>query len=266
MSASRRAVTEALRRYLQVNRIGRAEVIRHPVGCELVIRPQVAAGGARGDGLAALPNGCWQRPWPRVPAGRAQGAVRTLAVVVARDVGEFPSAAPRPARGSETVRSRSREPVASLRLTALFGRQAPARFGIGSVARRGSVGPVETRTRSSTYSRRTGLSVGLKIRVSVVRFRPWPPLLQARTHVRATCCTMSAGVLRESLANGSFLVVERVRSAQNRTCSRGDWHYFTNSTSGGKSAGTGAGACCGGSGEADVPSASRCILGPWTGV
>ena len=49
-------------------------------------------------------------------------------------------------------------------------------FGMGSVGRGGSVGPAETRSRSSAYSRRTGLSVVLKIRVSMVRFRPWPPL------------------------------------------------------------------------------------------
>ena len=48
-------------------------------------------------------------------------------------------------------------------------------FGMGSVGRGGSVGRLESRCQSSTCSRRTGLSAGLKIRVSVVRFRPWPP-------------------------------------------------------------------------------------------
>jgi len=39
-------------------------------------------------------------------------------------------------------------------------------FGMGSVGRVGSVSPGETRSRSSAYSRQTGLSVVLKIRVS----------------------------------------------------------------------------------------------------
>jgi hypothetical protein len=48
----------------------------------------------------------------------------------------------------------------------------------------GSVGPGETRARSSACSHRTGLSVVLKIRVWMVRFRPWPPLPTGpfRTH------------------------------------------------------------------------------------
>ena len=48
------------------------------------------------------------------------------------------------------------------------------RHGLGR--RGGSVGPGKTRRASSAYSHRTGLSVVLKIRVSMVRFRPWPPL------------------------------------------------------------------------------------------
>ena len=47
------------------------------------------------------------------------------------------------------------------------------RYGLGR--RGGSVGPAKTRRGSSAYSHRTGLSVVLKIRVSMVRFRPWPP-------------------------------------------------------------------------------------------
>jgi len=56
-----------------------------------------------------------------------------------------------------------------------FGRPAPAEFGISSVGEGASVGPGITRRVSSTYSHRTGLSVGFKIRVSMVRFRPRPP-------------------------------------------------------------------------------------------
>ena len=46
----------------------------------------------------------------------------------------------------------------------------------GSVGEGGSVGPAKRRSVSSAYSQRTRLSVVLKIRVSMVRFRPWPPL------------------------------------------------------------------------------------------
>jgi len=49
-------------------------------------------------------------------------------------------------------------------------------FGMGSVGEGGSVGPAKRRSVSSAYSQRTRLSVVLKIRVSMVRFRPWPPL------------------------------------------------------------------------------------------
>jgi len=49
-------------------------------------------------------------------------------------------------------------------------------FGIGSVGRDGSVAQGESRSRSSAYSRRAEVSKLLKIRVSMVRFRPWPPL------------------------------------------------------------------------------------------
>jgi hypothetical protein len=46
---------------------------------------------------------------------------------------------------------------------------------MGSVGKGGSVDPGKTRRASSAYSHRTGLSVVLKIRVSMVRFRPRPP-------------------------------------------------------------------------------------------
>jgi hypothetical protein len=50
------------------------------------------------------------------------------------------------------------------------------RFGIGSVGRGVSVGSGETPSGHSACSRRTAVSLVLKIRVSVVRFRPWPPI------------------------------------------------------------------------------------------
>src|SRR5262245_20384858 len=50
-------------------------------------------------------------------------------------------------------------------------------LGMGSVGEGGSVGRGRTRCASSSCSRRTRFSLVLKIRVSVVRFRPWPPLL-----------------------------------------------------------------------------------------
>ena len=46
---------------------------------------------------------------------------------------------------------------------------------MGSVGQGGSVGQRENPSRSSAWRCRAGLSVVLKIRVSVVRFRPWPP-------------------------------------------------------------------------------------------
>ena len=82
----------------------------------------------------------------------------------------------RSALGSEKVRSDARNSLTGLGR----GEKSPwiseLGFGIGSVGRGGSVGQGETRFRSSACSGRTGLSVVLKIRVSVVRFRPWPPL------------------------------------------------------------------------------------------
>ena len=53
----------------------------------------------------------------------------------------------------------------------------PAGFGMGSVGKGGSVVAAQIRPGSSPYSRLTGLSELLKIRVSMVRFRPWPPFL-----------------------------------------------------------------------------------------
>jgi hypothetical protein len=55
---------------------------------------------------------------------------------------------------------------------AWFGRPAPAGFGMGSVGEGGSVGLEKIRSVSSACSHRIRLSVGLKIRVSMVRFRP----------------------------------------------------------------------------------------------
>ena len=46
---------------------------------------------------------------------------------------------------------------------------------MGAVGRGGSVSDGENPSRSWVCSRRTALSAVLKIRVSVVRFRPWPP-------------------------------------------------------------------------------------------
>ena len=56
-----------------------------------------------------------------------------------------------------------------------FGRSASTKFGMGSVGEGGSVGPAKTRSVSSAYSYRNDLLAVLKIRVSMVRFRPRPP-------------------------------------------------------------------------------------------
>jgi hypothetical protein len=66
----------------------------------------------------------------------------------------------------------------------VFGRSEPLRLGIGSVGPSGSVGAAENSSRSSPCSRRAGFSVVLKIRVSLVRLRPWPPFPTGpyRTH------------------------------------------------------------------------------------
>jgi hypothetical protein len=49
-----------------------------------------------------------------------------------------------------------------------LGWRGTAGFGMGSVGEGGSVGPSKTRSVSSAFSHRTGLSVVLKIRVSMV--------------------------------------------------------------------------------------------------
>jgi len=46
---------------------------------------------------------------------------------------------------------------------------------MGSVEQGGSVGAAKSRPGSSAYSDRTSVSVALKIRAPLVRFRPWPP-------------------------------------------------------------------------------------------
>ena len=56
-----------------------------------------------------------------------------------------------------------------------FGRPVDVGFGLGSVEEGGSVGVAKSCRVSSAYSHRTGLSAVLRIRVSMVRFRPWPP-------------------------------------------------------------------------------------------
>ena len=91
------------------------------------------------------------------------------------------SAADRRRRGTQsgpssvTARSRCADALALLGLTARLGRPTPPGIGMGSVGQGGSVGPSKTRAASSPFSRRTALSELLKIRVSLVRFRPWPP-------------------------------------------------------------------------------------------
>jgi len=81
------------------------------------------------------------------------------------------------ARRSETVRWRCADVLALLELTVRLGQPPRLGLGIGSVGRYGSVGPSETCALSSVSPRRAAPSVLLKIRVSMVRFRPWPPLL-----------------------------------------------------------------------------------------
>ena len=57
------------------------------------------------------------------------------------------------------------------------------RLGIGSVRRGPGGGAAVSSVGSSTYVRQGRLCLRLKIRVSVVRFRPWPPFL---------CCVPTA--------------------------------------------------------------------------
>jgi len=79
-------------------------------------------------------------------------------------------------RGSEKVRSGWPQAVDAVGPRRNRGRVSEFGFGMGSVGSGGSVGQAEICSRSSAYSRRTGLSELLKIRVSMVRFRPWPPI------------------------------------------------------------------------------------------
>ena len=90
---------------------------------------------------------------------------------------------PQPRRGSakpHPVRSPlgrdGRNPMTRMGAPPGLGRPGRAGFGLGSVGEGGSVGPSKTRSVSSAFLHRAGLSVVLKIRVSMVRFRPWPPL------------------------------------------------------------------------------------------
>ena len=78
--------------------------------------------------------------------------------------------------GSVPVRSRCPDALAILELTARLGRTRPRGFGIGSVGEGSSVGPEKTRYDSSNYCNEIKQLAVLKIRVSMVRFRPWPPL------------------------------------------------------------------------------------------
>ena len=80
------------------------------------------------------------------------------------------------ARGSVPARSRCAQLVDPHGPVAEFGRSVLAGLGIGSVVEGGSVGAAKKSSCSSTYSHRTALSVVLKIRVSMVRFRPRPPV------------------------------------------------------------------------------------------
>jgi hypothetical protein len=149
-------------------------------------------GGCRADGatsparLAAPTKTLIRYGWRNEKRGAGPAANRDIMSVMGRKRTSYgapsfqfdgPGVSNGPARGcgSETVRWRCREPFASLRITARLGRQRSLRFGIRSVGRRGSVGRGESPSRSSACSRRTGLSELLKIRVSMVRFRPWPP-------------------------------------------------------------------------------------------
>jgi hypothetical protein len=82
-----------------------------------------------------------------------------------------------PRRMSGPVRSPlGRNAPAPLRLLSLRRDSVGARPRGSEWSRSGgSVGPAKTRSASSACSRRTGLSERLKIRVSLVGFRPWPP-------------------------------------------------------------------------------------------
>ena len=69
----------------------------------------------------------------------------------------------------------ARKPFSALGRCENWGAFSGFQFGIGSVGQGGSVGLAIRPRVSSACSRRTGLSAVLKIRVSLVRFFPWPP-------------------------------------------------------------------------------------------
>jgi hypothetical protein len=56
-----------------------------------------------------------------------------------------------------------------------FGRPALKGSGMGSLGEGGSVGPGKTHYATSAFFNRNRQLAVLKIRVSMVRFRPWPP-------------------------------------------------------------------------------------------
>jgi hypothetical protein len=75
-----------------------------------------------------------------------------------------------------------------------FGLNWRPGFGLGSVGEGGSVGAAKIRCVSSPYSRRIDLLAVLKIRVSMVRFRPWPPLPTETQRVPGIARGLSVGI------------------------------------------------------------------------
>ena len=77
---------------------------------------------------------------------------------------------------SVPARSRCAAALVVLELAAQLGPPARPRFGLGSVSEGGSVSTSNAPSRSWAFPHRTVLSELLRIRVSMVRFRPWPSM------------------------------------------------------------------------------------------
>jgi hypothetical protein len=109
------------------------------------------------------------------------GRLRSVTVTTfpVRQIPRFPGSpgARRSYPSSVPARSRWAQPVDPHGPRRRARSAGPAGFGMGSVGEDGSVGDPASPSVSSSCSRRTGPSVVLKIRVSMVRFPPWPPLL-----------------------------------------------------------------------------------------
>jgi hypothetical protein len=139
-------------------------------------------------------------------------------------------AGPRSASGSEKVRSRWHNALARLGFSPQLAWSPRPGFGMGSVGRGGSVGAAKTRPRPSAYSHRTGLSVVLKIRVSMVRFRPWPPSFKrTRSRRRLLYCSPACwrASRRVAIAASSFALKPSVASMRSTSARCRSMSVFT---------------------------------------